>query len=91
MPRSYHVTMFDILRWYGCRGNEDIPSRRLIVKFYKIETLFKNTGTANPLINSGDAVLVFYSISIMTKLSETQYLFVGLLDGKNGYIDFEYY
>ena len=24
------------------------------------QTLFKNTGTANPLINSGDAVLVIY-------------------------------
>lgn len=37
-----------------------IPSHRLIVKFSKIKTLFKNTGTANPLINSGDAVLVVY-------------------------------
>ena len=32
----------------------------MIVKFYKIETLFKNTVTAIPLINSGDAVLVVY-------------------------------
>ena len=47
-------------RWYGCGGNEDIPSRRLIVKFKKIKTFFKNTGTANPLIKSGDAVLVVY-------------------------------
>jgi len=32
----------------------------LIVKFKKIETLFKIIGMANPLINSGDAVLVVY-------------------------------
>ena len=30
------------------------------VKERKIETFFKNIGTANPLINSGDVVLVVY-------------------------------
>ena len=32
----------------------------MIVKFKKIETLFKIIGMANPLINSGDAVSVVY-------------------------------
>lgn len=32
------------------------------VKEYKIETFLKNLGTANPLINSGHAVLVVYKI-----------------------------
>ena len=48
-------------RYQIIRINHDIPSRRQIVKFQKIKTLFKNTGTANPLINSGDAVLVVYN------------------------------
>ena len=49
--------------------HDDIPSRRLIVKFQKIKTLFKNTGMANPLINSGDAVLVVYSTNNSSSIS----------------------
>ena len=49
--------------------HDDIPSRRLIVKFQKIKTLFKNTGMANPLRNSGDAVLVVYSTNNSSSIS----------------------
>ena len=42
----------------------------MIVKFKKIETLFKIIGMANPLINSGDAVLVVYLRARITKYKE---------------------
>ena len=56
-------------RYQIIRIIHDIPSRRLIVKFQKIKTLFKNTGMANPLINSGDAVLVVYSTNNSSSIS----------------------
>ena len=49
--------------------HDGIPSRRLIVKLQKIKTLFKNTGTVNPLINRGDAVLVVYSTNNSSSIS----------------------
>ena len=56
-------------RYQIIRIIHDVPSRRLIVKFQKIKTLFKNTGMANPLINSGDAVLVVYSTNNSSSIS----------------------
>ena len=38
---------------------------------FRTQTLFKNTGTANPQINSGDAVLVVYGYSVKEIMERT--------------------
>ena len=58
------MIFLDAYRWNGCRGHQGTSGCRLIVKLKKIETLFKIIGMANPLINSGDAVLVVYNSNI---------------------------